>query len=374
MSGNQPRPAWVALVGSVLVPLVLVSGLLGALSAAGQPGTALRAAIVNLDWGVVVDGQSRPIGRQLAAALTAADSGNLVWSEVDRATAAAGLADGTFVTAVTIPESFSADVTSSSGDPQHARQAKIDIATSPKADVNDVAVGHEVALAASESVGKEVTKDYLDQVFLDFSSNGAGLVDAAGRAGALAEQAGDAASQIKAAAQQARQLAADTIEAKDDAKQIAAAQLASAQRVAALSEQAAAAAVLADGAAQALTSEAGKLAADADRLAVDAGRSKTGADSLGSRSDQLGSSAQDAGEAADQHAAGADGLLTSVDELRKALVDADALADTVGTSYGAANQSLATHLDAVDEVLAALAEEPPAGTSDAALGRGSGRL
>lgn len=376
MSGRQPRPAWAALVGSVLVPLVFVSGMLGALSAAGQPGTALRAAIVNLDWGVVVDGQSRPIGRQLAAALTSADSRNLVWTEVDRATAQAGLADGTFVTAVFIPESFSADVTSTSGDPLHARQAKIDIATSPKAGVNDVAIGHEVAKAASESVGKEVTKGYLDKVFLDFSSNGAGLDDAAGRAAALARQAGDAASSIKAAEQQARQLATDTIRARDDAQQIAAAQLASAQRVTALAEQAAAAAGVVDDGAQTLTSDAGTLVTDAGRLAVDAGRSKTGADSLLTGNDQLAGSAQDAGKAADQHAADAAGVLASVEDLRKALGDADALAATVGTSYDAANRSLTTHLEAVDEVLAALAdqppaaEQPPAGTSDAALRAG----
>ena len=76
----------------------------------------MRAAIVNNDKPVTINGQYVPLGRQLTAGLVKGSDdlpSNLDWTISNTADAAAGLANGTYDAVITIPENFSAAATSS---------------------------------------------------------------------------------------------------------------------------------------------------------------------------------------------------------------------------------------------------------------------
>ena len=63
------RAGWVTLVGLVLVPLLVGGLLVWALWEPDQRLSRIEAAVVNLDQPVTVNGQTVPLGRQLAAGL-----------------------------------------------------------------------------------------------------------------------------------------------------------------------------------------------------------------------------------------------------------------------------------------------------------------
>lgn len=81
--------------------------------------TNLRAAIVNEDSPVTINGQTVQAGADVAAKIEAAET--LQWTETDMAAAQAGLDSGDYAIVIRIPADFSAKITSlDSGDPQQA--------------------------------------------------------------------------------------------------------------------------------------------------------------------------------------------------------------------------------------------------------------
>ena len=75
------RPArWYTLAGLVLVPLLVAGGFLFAGVNAGDRLHTVKAAVVNLDEPVTIDGQYTPLGRQLTANLVDSQrTENLTW-------------------------------------------------------------------------------------------------------------------------------------------------------------------------------------------------------------------------------------------------------------------------------------------------------
>src|SRR5690606_24301798 len=68
------------LVGLVLVPVLVAAGLVLATWKAGDRLDQVTAAVVNLDEGAEIDGQTVPLGRQLAAGIVDADEDqNVRW-------------------------------------------------------------------------------------------------------------------------------------------------------------------------------------------------------------------------------------------------------------------------------------------------------
>lgn len=63
-----------ALIALILVPLLAVAALIGLTMRDDQ---AISAAVVNLDEAVELDGQTVPLGRQLAAAMVDRDGDNV---------------------------------------------------------------------------------------------------------------------------------------------------------------------------------------------------------------------------------------------------------------------------------------------------------
>ncbi len=71
---DSPEIRWSALIAALLVPVLLAGGLLWGVSGGDARVRQVRAAIVNLDEMVEVNGQMMPMGRQLAAELVDSDA------------------------------------------------------------------------------------------------------------------------------------------------------------------------------------------------------------------------------------------------------------------------------------------------------------
>ncbi|ACZ32217.1 YhgE/Pip N-terminal domain protein [Xylanimonas cellulosilytica DSM 15894] len=313
------------LVAVALLPVLVLGLLLAALWNPVERLDTVRAAIVNLDEPVTVDGQYVPLGRQLAAGLVsgaapsteqtlraapATDAG-YDWLITNAERARAGLADGTYAAVVTIPADFSAAATSFGGDAADARQATIDVATPAGGRVADAVIARYVASTATAVMGSSLTETYVDNVLVGFTTLADQLGQAADGAGQLADGATSASDGAAQLADGAGQLADGATTASDGA-----AQLADGARQAAsgAGDLATGAGALADGAAQ--------LADGAGQVAAGIGQSKGGADALAAGAQELrtslGTAAAGARASADGIAGAATGVTAYADVVQQA--------------------------------------------------------
>jgi putative membrane protein len=202
------RPVtWITLIGVLLLPVVIGGILVAALYNPVERLDGLNAAIVNEDEPVTIDGQYVPLGRQLTAGLVeGSDSqpSNLTWTLSNADDAAAGLADGTYAAVVTIPDNFSAAATSTQPG-ETPQRATIEVETPPDSLIVDDAITAQVTTAAASLMGTEISKVYLENVFLGFTTLGDQLGTAADGATQLADgaqQAADGAAALPSGATQ----------------------------------------------------------------------------------------------------------------------------------------------------------------------------
>lgn len=196
------RPVtWLTLIGVVLLPVVIGGILVAALYNPVERLGDMRAAIVNNDKPVTVNGQLVPLGRQLSAGLVEGSDdlpSNLTWTISNTDDAAAGLADGTYDAVITIPENFSAAATSTAGASDGSggtpEKATISAQTSPDSLIVDDAITSQVASAAASVLGTQLSRVYLENVFLGFTTLGDKLGEAATGAHQLADGASQAAT------------------------------------------------------------------------------------------------------------------------------------------------------------------------------------
>jgi putative membrane protein len=314
------RNPWRA-VAVALLPLMILGLLISALWNPQDRLDTVKAAIVNLDEPVTVDGQMVPLGRQLAAGLVSggetadaaageaaaipASDASYDWEISDEQSAADGLADGTYAAVITIPEDFSAAATSFGGeDPAKAEQATIDVATAPDGRVLDDALAQVVAQTATGVLGSTLTETYVDNVLVGFSTLSEELGKAADGADQLADGATEAGKGAKQLADGAGELADGANEAGAGAQQLADGARQTSEGVAGVgagvSSLAGGAGQWASGAEQ-WAAGANQAAAGVDQLAAGAGQSAVGAGQLASGADDLASGAKEV-------ATGAEGL------------------------------------------------------------------
>jgi putative membrane protein len=312
----RPEPfhnPWRA-VAVALLPLMILGLLISALWNPQERLDTVKAAIVNLDEPVEVNGQTVPLGRQLAAGLVSggetadakpgeatavpASDASYDWQITDEAGAADGLADGAYAAVVTIPEDFSAAATSFSGDdPTKAEQATIDVATPANGRVLDDALAQVVAQTATGVLGSTLTETYVDNVLVGFSTLSEELGKAADGADQLADGATEAGKGAKQLAGGADELASGASDAGAGAQELAAGAHQTAIGVAGVGDGAAS---LADG--------AGQWAAGADQWADGADQAAAGVSRLADGAGQSANGAADLAAGADQVATGAKGL------------------------------------------------------------------
>ncbi len=202
------RPVtWLTVLGVLLLP-VLIGGIL--LTALYDPTERLgnvRAAIVNNDEPVTINGQTAPLGRQLTAGLVEGSSdvpSNLDWVISNTDDAASGLADGTYDAVITIPQNFSAAATSTAPG-KTPEKATIQVQTAPDGRVVDGAITATITQTAASVFGSAVSQQYLTNVLMGFTT----LHDQLG-------EAADGADQLASGAQQALSLVIDELVAPGD--------------------------------------------------------------------------------------------------------------------------------------------------------------
>ena len=177
-------------VSLILLPL-LVGGLaLWSLNAPAQSLDTVTAAIVNNDEPVTIDGQQTPVGRALAGNLVDQPTDNYTWVLTDSDDAEQGLAGGSYVAVVTIPQSFSRDVTSvADPDPDQATKASLSVQTSPASGFLDPAVSRAITDAATVAFSQELGQNYLEKYYAGMNTIQDGFVQAADGADQVADGA-----------------------------------------------------------------------------------------------------------------------------------------------------------------------------------------
>lgn len=287
-----------ALVALILVPLLAV----GAFITLGTNANEERvmAAVVNLDQAVELDGQTVPLGRQLAAAMLERDGENISWTLADAKSAKGGLESGEYAAVVTIPREFSAAATSfSENDADTARQATIAVTTSENAPVTDAAVAQEIARLASDTINAQLTQGYLDGIYVGFNQVADQFTTIVDGAGQLSSGAAVLADGTDQASDGANQLADGLMTLSDNSSELVRG-----------GEQ------LADGA-TALADGVGELSTGADGLADGASGLANGVSSLSTGASGLADGASQLNTGISGLATGASGLADGASQLNR---------------------------------------------------------
>ncbi|TQN32728.1 putative membrane protein [Haloactinospora alba] len=186
---RAPLPA-AALAALVLVPL-LYSGLYlwSFWDPFGRTGD-LPVALVNEDRPATADGEELAAGDELADTLTSRD--DLDWHLVDEREAEAGVRDGRYYVALTIPEDFSANLAAPSDENAEPDPAMLEVQYD---DANNYIARQLLSAAFGEvesAAGESAIGRYFDTMFLGFNEIHGRTQEAAEGAGELSEGADDA--------------------------------------------------------------------------------------------------------------------------------------------------------------------------------------
>lgn len=354
------RATWLTLVGVMLVPVIVGGLLTWALWDPTKRLDRITAAVVNLDEPVELDGQTVPLGRQLAAALVTgkasfdpADRGDdettssstavanvsgtsspssFVWVLSDADDAKAGLEDGRYGAVVTIPASFSAAATSTAGSPDAVTQATLRIQTSDQSRPVDAAIAAAIAQAAAQVTGTELTTSYLDNVLVSFGT----LHDQLGQAADGATQLADGATQLGSGA---KGVADGTGSLASGVGQVASG-------------------------AQGLAGGLGTLSSGAGSLASGVGKLSGGASGLATGLDQIAAQTATSAQAAAAGVPGAQQLAAGLQSAADGVNGTGGLADSAGQLATGAS-SLSSGLSTLLGTLDVLAQQCSGGNSTA---------
>jgi putative membrane protein len=190
------------LVAGLLLPLVAASVLIWSASGRKAHIDRVPVAIVNDDT-IITGPQPMAAGRSLTAALThpTTPSKNLKWELTDSHDAHRGLRDGTYYAVLTIPSNFSASILSSGTD--KPVQGRLTLDSNAAASTTMPYLSAQVANAAAEAFGQQVTQSYLGKVYDGFNSLAQGNQEAAKNSAQLAGgvgQVADGAAQLDSGA------------------------------------------------------------------------------------------------------------------------------------------------------------------------------
>jgi YhgE/Pip-like protein len=189
---------WRTWTGLIVLPILVMSLLIWAFWSPATNHGAAKAAVVNNDHPVTVNGQTIPLGRELAGNLTHSESA-YSWVLTDTDDARNGLARGDYGAVVTIPENFSAKATSSAGsNPMEAGQAELRVQTSNATGVADPLISTQIAQIVLRTLNQQIVQTYLENVYLSFST----IHDQLDKAADGATQLTDGADKLKTGAAQ----------------------------------------------------------------------------------------------------------------------------------------------------------------------------
>src|SRR6476661_5455472 len=220
-TGRKPRRWQGVAVPVVAVLLAALAGgvLLWTIKGHQTSPSAIPVAIVNNDQPVTTgsgsDQKTVAAGRLLAANLSEPTPQNttpLSWQLLDAEDAADGLQDGSYYGVLTIPQGFSAAITSTSG--TNPQQAKLQLVTNDSASAAVAALAQLTVNQAALTLGDQVTSSYVDQLLQSMTSIHNSLTSSAGSADTLASSSEELASSTQQLADSTGQVAsgADTLD------------------------------------------------------------------------------------------------------------------------------------------------------------------
>jgi len=177
--------------GVLIVPALAVTASLVAFQNPASHLSTVTAAVINDDQPVERNGQTIPLGRELAAKLVAHTGDNYSWVLTDARDAEAGLDSGKYRVAVKIPKNFSrAAISTGNDNPSTAEQARVDVTASPSSTGIDPLVSRTLTQAAVAVLNHTVVETYLDNVYLGFNKMHEQIGKAADGAGKVSDGAG----------------------------------------------------------------------------------------------------------------------------------------------------------------------------------------
>jgi putative membrane protein len=344
-TGRSNRPWRRAVVPVVAVLLAVLTGgmLLWAIKGHQTSPSAIPVAIVNNDAPVTTgsgnDQKTVAAGRLLAANLSEPSPSTttpLSWQLMDADDAAAGLQDGSFYGVLTIPQDFSAAITSTSG--TTPQQAKLQLVTDDSASAAVAALAQLTVDQAALTLGQQVTSSYVDQLLQSMTSIHNSLSSSASSAQTLASSSDELASSSQQLAESTGQVAsgADSLDQGSSSLAAGAATLSSGA-----AQTATGAAQVAQGTSS-LATAAGQLDQGAEVAAAGAAtlsttqRVSTGATVLANQTGELASGMGRVDDDARRHAD------VSTDVADRAQEVADACPATVDRAYCDRVSALAT--------------------------------
>ena len=158
---------WAAII---LIPVFMLSlGLFAFHGTSNHPATA-KAAVANNDEPVELNGQTLPLGRQLASELLHNNDSDYDWTLTDADDARNGLDNGSYAITVTIPNDFSKRIVdtmqaSLTGDTSSVSNGLVHMETSNTTGVNDPQFARAAAERAKNNLDQLIIRTYLGSVY-----------------------------------------------------------------------------------------------------------------------------------------------------------------------------------------------------------------
>lgn len=204
-----PASVWiktvVVLTGISLVPLIYAGALTWANEDPMDRLDQIPAAIVNLDApaaqpsaagtsGQDQDATTLTLGEDLTQELLdSEESQNFDWTQMSADDAARALEEADVYVVLTIPEDFSAAAASlGADDPQDALSSKLEITTNDGTNVIAGNMANSVGRVLADTVRSQVSEEYLENIYVGFTTIHGQVSDAADGATELADGASDA--------------------------------------------------------------------------------------------------------------------------------------------------------------------------------------
>ncbi|MET4002640.1 putative membrane protein [Arthrobacter sp. UYCu511] len=328
--GKLPK---IAVAVMLFIPLIYGALYLWAFQAPDKHMDNLPVALVNQDTGAIKDGAPVNAGDDLAAELM--DGMELKWEQTDAATAAQGVADGSYYFAMSIPADFSKNAVSVGTDTP--AQTMIDVEFNDTNNFLSSVLGKQAMSQVRDAVSEQLGEQTSSALLVGLHDAGEGLRAATSGSAEVTQgidSAKDGAGKLVAGM---KDLAAGTVTLQDGALQ------------------------LADGATS-LSQGVSTLAGGATTLNTGAATLSTGASSLASGVAELNTGAASLAAGSNTLAIGASDLATS---LAQAVPDAKALdtgAASVFSSAGTLSAS-ASKVSASASTLAGTADDVAAGAT-----------
>ena len=175
----------IVVIAVITIPTIYTTLFLGSMWDPYGNVDQLPVAVVNNDQPVDYEGETLNVGQEMVDQLK--DDGSLDFRFVDGEDARQGLADGDYYMVITIPENFSANAASLTGDAPEKMELSYE--TNPGTNYIASKMSETAMKTIEASVRESVTKTYVQAVYDQIGVIGDGMQEAADGTGELQDGA-----------------------------------------------------------------------------------------------------------------------------------------------------------------------------------------